>query len=406
MTNDYYSVFQERSGNHGKTFKEVVQKQARHDFKYFLQSSPNAIKVTINSEEGKETKVATILNKENETLVKRYFLCDVADQINIGDFLYWGDSIWLMFRKEKDTIEAYDKFEGIECRHKIQWVDSYGVLQNTPCYLVAQKDDQIKSNFRTWNNMITPQPNKYLEIVTCRNNIQLGQKFLIDETAWYVVESDYISIKNILYLSLTEDKKDIYVDDIADNIANIVDLNKFEMRIKDKEISLDIDKEYKIAGEVYLNGNKYSDKIIIEVIEGADLVTINDNFTLTALSEGRVVLRICMEENNEIYQEMIINIVKNAPQNISYQLIGDESIKWGRTKVIQAVKVVDGVSAAIAASFKVVDKEELLSSYEINSSSVTITADTKNKVGNFTIICTFEDGSTVEKTIRVTSLWM
>ena len=406
MTNDYYLVFQERSGNHGKTFKEVVQKQARHDFKYFLQSSPNAIKVTINSKEGKETKVATILNKENETLVKRYFLCDIADQINIGDFLYWGDSIWLMFRKERDTIEAYDKFEGIECRHKIQWVDSYGVLQNTPCYLVAQKDDQIKSNFRTWNNMITPQPNKYLEIITCRNNIQLGQKFLIDETAWYVVESDYISIKNILYLSLTEDKKDIYVDDIADNIANIVDLNKFEMRIKDKEISLDIDKEYKIAGEVYLNGNKYSDKIIIEVIEGADLVTINDNFTLTALSEGRVVLRICMEENNEIYQEMIINIVKNAPQNISYQLIGDESIKWGRTKVIQAVKVVDGVSTAIAASFKVVDKEELLSSYEINSSSVTITADTKNKVGNFTIICTFEDGSTVEKTIRVTSLWM
>ena len=406
MTNDYYLVFQERSGNHGKTFKEVVQKQARHDFKYFLQSSPNAIKVTINSKEGKETKVATILNKENETLVKRYFLCDIADQIDIGDFLYWGDSIWLMFRKERDTIEAYDKFEGIECRHKIQWVDSYGVLQNTPCYLVAQKDDQIKSNFRTWNNMITPQPNKYLEIITCRNNIQLGQKFLIDETAWYVVESDYISIKNILYLSLTEDKKDIYVDDIADNIANIVDLNKFEMRIKDKEISLDIDKEYKIAGEVYLNGNKYSDKIIVEVIEGADLITINDNFTLTALSEGRVVLRICMEENNEIYQEMIINIVRNAPQNISYQLIGDESIKWGRTKVIQAVKVVDGISTAIAASFKVVDKEELLSSYEINSSSVTITADTKNKVGNFTIICTFEDGSTVEKIIRVTSLWM
>lgn len=406
MTNDYYLVFQERSGNHGKTFKEVVQKQARHDFKYFLQSSPNAIKVTINSKEGKETKVATILNKENETLVKRYFLCDVADQIGIGDFLYWGDSIWLMFRKERDTIEAYDKFEGIECRHKIQWVDSYGVLQNTPCYLVAQKDDQIKSNFRTWNNMITPQPNKYLEIITCRNNIQLGQKFLIDETAWYVVESDYISIKNILYLSLTEDKKDIYVDDVADNIANIVDLNKFEMRIKDKEISLDIDKEYKIAGEVYLNGNKYSDKIIVEVIEGTDLITINDNFTLTALSEGRVVLRICMEENNEIYQEMIINIVENAPQNISYQLIGDESIKWGRTKVIQAVKVVDGVSAAIAASFKVIDKEELLSSYEINSSSVTITADTKNKVGNFTIICTFEDGSTVEKIIRVTSLWM
>ena len=86
--------------------------------------------------------------------------------------------------------------------------------------------------------MITPQPNKYLEIITCRNNIQLGQKFLIDETAWYVVESDYISIKNILYLSLTEDKKDLYTDDLENNIADIVDLNKFKMHIKDNNIEI------------------------------------------------------------------------------------------------------------------------------------------------------------------------
>ena len=73
MTNDYYLVFQERSGNHGKTFKEVVQKQAQHDFKYFLQSSPNTIKVNINSKDGNSTRVATIVSKENETLAKRYF---------------------------------------------------------------------------------------------------------------------------------------------------------------------------------------------------------------------------------------------------------------------------------------------------------------------------------------------
>ena len=47
--------------------------------------------------------------KTNSTLVKRYFLCDIADQISIGDFLYWGDSIWLMFRKERDTIEVKER---------------------------------------------------------------------------------------------------------------------------------------------------------------------------------------------------------------------------------------------------------------------------------------------------------
>lgn len=406
MTSDYYLVFQERSGNHGKTFKQVVQKQAQRDFKYLLQSSPNAIGVNINSKDGDLTKVVTIVVKETETLAKRYFLCDKADQIKIGDFLYWGDSIWLMFKKERDTIEAYDKFEGIECRHFIQWIDKYGVLQETPCYLVAQTDEKVKSNFRTWNNMITPQPNKFMEIITSRNNIQLGQKFLIDETAWFVVESDYISVKNIIYLSLTEDKKDLYTDDLENNIANIVDLNKFKLQVKDTEIDLGIGEEYQITGAIYLNGNKYSDEFIVEIIEGENLISMNENFRLTALSEGSVKLRICMEENNEVFEEMTINIVETAPETISYQFIGDESIKWGRAKVLQSVKNVNGVAEPTVATFVVTDEQSLLASYEINNSSVTITANDDNKIGTVLVSCTFEDGSQVSKIISVTSLWM
>ena len=406
MTSDYYLVFQERSGNHGKTFKQVVQKQAQRDFKYLLQSSPNAIGVNINSKDGDLTKVVTIVVKETETLAKRYFLCDKADQIKIGDFLYWGDSIWLMFKKERDTIEAYDKFEGIECRHFIQWIDKYGVLQETPCYLVAQTDEKVKSNFRTWNNMITPQPNKFMEIITSRNNIQLGQKFLIDETAWFVVESDYISVKNIIYLSLTEDKKDLYTDDLENNIANIVDLNKFKLQVKDTEIDLGIGEEYQITSAIYLNGNKYSDEFIVEIIEGENLISMNENFKLTALSEGSVKLRICMEENNEVFEEMTINVVETAPETVTYQFVGDESIKWGRTKVLQSVKNINGVAEPTVATFTVTDEQSLLASYEINNSSVTITANDDNKIGTILVSCTFEDGSQVNKIISVTSLWM
>ena len=160
------------------------------------------------------------------------------------------------------------------------------------------------------------------------------------------------------------------------------------------------------GGEIYLNGNKYSDKILVEVIEGQDLINIDENLKLTALSEGSVKLRICMEDNNEIYQELTINIVENAGAVTTYQLIGDESLKWGRTKVIQSIKSVNGVSEPAAASFEVTDKDELLSSYDINSSSVTITANNENKTGTIIISCTFENGDKVEKEIRITSLWM
>ena len=405
MTNDYYKVFQERCKNHGKSFKSLVQSQAALDFQRFLVSSPNAIDVTVNDEEEK-IRVATILNKEkNDTDVRRFFLANKEDALKIGDFIYWDDTVWILLKKEKDTIDAYDKFEGLECRHNIKWIDKFGVLQSTPCYLVAQTDEKVKANFRTWNNMITPQPNKYLEIITSRKNIELSQRFLIDETAWLVVETDYISVKGIIYLSLTEDKKDLYEDDINNDIADIVDLNKFQLKLEETEITLGIDETYQLSGKTYLNGNLYSSDIIVEILEGEENISIDENLKITGIKEGNTKLRISMEENNEISQELNVTIQESAPANVVYDLKGDASIKWGRTKVYQFVRVVNGIFEPVKADFSIEDKDKLIKNYEINETSITITANEDNRVGEFYINCTFGE-ETVRKEIKVTSLWM
>lgn len=405
MTNDYYKVFQERCRNHGKSFKSLVQSQAALDFQRFLVSSPNAIDVTVNDEEEK-IRVATILNKEkNDTDVRRFFLANKEDSLKIGDFIYWDDTVWILLKKEKDTIDAYDKFEGLECRHNIKWIDKFGVLQSTPCYLVAQTDEKVKANFRTWNNMITPQPNKYLEIITSRKNIELSQRFLIDETAWSVVETDYISVKGIIYLSLTEDKKDLYEDDINNDIADIVDLNKFQLKLEETEITLGINETYQLSGKTYLNGNLYSSDIIVEILEGEENISIDENLKITGIKEGNTKLRISMEENNEISQELNVTIQESAPANVVYDLKGDASIKWGRTKVYQFVRIVNGIFEPVKAEFSIEDKDKLIKNYEINETSITITANEDNRVGEFYINCTFGE-ETIRKEIKVTSLWM
>lgn len=405
MTNDYYKVFQDRCSNHGRSFKSLVQSQAAIDFKRFLISSPDSIDVIVNNI-GNPIRVATILSKEkNDTIVRRFFLADKEENLKIGDFLYWEDTIWILLKKEKDTINAYDKFEGLECRHSVKWIDKFGVLKEVPCYLVAQTDEKVKANFRTWNNMITPQPNKYLEIITSRQNIELAKRFLIDETAWSVVESDYISVKGVLYLSLTEDKRDLYQDDIEENIADVVDLNKFQLVVENKEINLGIDEEYLLSGKIYLNGNLYSNNIIVEILDGEEFISIDDELKISGISEGSTRIRISMEENNEISQEVIINVMETAPDTINYSLSGDEKIKWGRTKVYQSIKVVNGVSEPVKATFSIEDKNKVVKNYEINDTSITITANTDNKVGDFDIKCNI-NGQELVKKVSVTSLWM
>ena len=402
---NYYEVFQQRCYNRGLSFKEVVQKQAEHSFQRFLKSSPNSVNVRVNNQ-GNPIRVATILDKENDTLYKRYFLCDKNDNIKIGDFLYWEDSIWLVFKKVVDTIQAYDKFDCIECRHHIKWIDKLGVLRETPCYLVAQTDEKIKANFRTWNNMITPQPNKFMEIITSRTNIELGQKFLIDETAWFVVESDYISVKDILYLSLTEDKKDLYVDDIDNNIANIVDLNKFTLDIQTRNIKIGIGETYQLEGRIYLNGLFYSDDIMLEIIEGKNYVEIDDNLKIKGLSTGVVIAQGYMEDHPEISEPINIIVEETAQEPIvTYELRGDASIKWGRTKIYQCIKNTNGIEELVPCTFTVEDNDKLLKEYEINNSTITISANEDNNIGTIKLIAEFED-KRLEKEIRITSLWM
>lgn len=402
---NYYEVFQQRCYNRGLSFKEVVQKQAEHSFQRFLKSSPNSVNVRVNNQ-GNPIRVATILDKENDTLYKRYFLCDKNDNIKIGDFLYWEDSIWLVFKKVVDTIQAYDKFDCIECRHHIKWIDKLGVLRETPCYLVAQTDEKIKANFRTWNNMITPQPNKFMEIITSRTNIELGQKFLIDETAWFVVESDYISVKDILYLSLTEDKKDLYVDDIDNNIANIVDLNKFTLDIQTRNIKIGIGETYQLEGRIYLNGLFYSDDIMLEIIEGKNYVEIDDNLKIKGLSTGVVKAQVYMEDHPEISEPINIIVEETAQEPIvTYELRGDASIKWGRTKIYQCIKNTNGIEELVPCTFTVEDNDKLLKEYEINNSTITISANEDNNIGTIKLIAEFED-KRLEKEIRITSLWM
>lgn len=402
---DYYTVFQNRSNAHGTNFKDAVRNQTILNFKRFLRSSPNAVDVLVNNQ-GDPVRVATLTDRENDTLYKRYFLCDKSDNIKIGDFLYWDNSIWLVFKRVVDTIDVYDKFDCIECRHHIKWIDKFGVLKETPCYLVAQTDEKIKTNFRTWNNMITPQPNKTMEIITSRTNIGLGQKFLIDETAWFVVESDYISVKDILYLSLTEDKKDLYTDDIENNIADIIDLNKFVLNIQSNNVNLGIGEEYQIDGRITLNGLHYSNDIELEVIEGQEFVEIDNELKIKAIGEGTVKARVYMEDHPEIYQNLnIIISEKEQEPLITYELRGDESIKWGRTKIYQMIKIVNGIEELVPCTFEIEDLEQVLMDYEINNSTISITANDKNEVGSIKIIATVDDIN-YEKEVKVVSLWM
>ena len=127
---------------------------------------------------------------------------------------------------------------------------------------------------------------------------------------------------------------------------------------------------------------------------------------IKAIAEGSVEAKICMEDHPEVQQDLIINIKKDAQEPVvSYELRGDASIKWGRTKVYNCIKIVNGLEEIIDCIFSIEDNNNLLKEYNIQKNSLTITANSNNKVGSIKIIAK-NDALYLEKEIKIVSLWM
>lgn len=403
---DYYEVFKKRALNKGRTFKERVKYNSQINFERFLISSPDSIEVTVNDKEEK-IRVALIENKNGDTLVKRYILSKKEDNLKIGDFLYWEGTVWLLFQKRIDTINAYDKFDAIECKNTLKWIDNYGVLKQIPCYLAAQTDKTIQPNYRTWNDMITPQPNKNLLIITSSRDIVLGTKIIIDDTAWQLVESDYISIDGVIFLSLIEDKIDREDDNLQEEIANFIDLNSYKILVPQENIQLNLENSYKLSGVILHNGNYCSNEVNIKILEGEDNIQL-DNDVLVGLNYGLSKIRIEYSEDKNVYKDIEVNIVNvDSPLNETFLLLGDENIKWGRIKEYKCKRFINGIEEDYDCEFEVIDENNLLQKVEKTSNTLIVTANEKNLQGSFTIKCKISNQDLIlEKKCNVVSLWM
>jgi hypothetical protein len=67
-----------------------------------------------------------------------------------------------------------------------------------------------------WHSLISPQPNKFAEIIMPRpifreksedyDELMRGVTFIIENEGWVVIECDWTSVEGIVYMSLTETK--------------------------------------------------------------------------------------------------------------------------------------------------------------------------------------------------------
>ena len=392
---NYIDVYFSRVNHLGETAGEVANNAGIRSFERWLNESPNTIH-GLSVDRGLFFDGIILTNKDKEQSKIMYL--NVANDVPIvvGDVVNWTGEKWIIFSKERKVRELYQTFLIIRCNYLIKWIDADGHLQQSYSYLVSSMDSKIKENFRTWHNLNTPQPNKYLEALIPKTEINKLTRFIIEEEGWYVVEYDYTSVPGIMYISMTEEKVNSLTDDIKNDIADLDKLAKYEIIVPGAPQVFKVDEEISPIFTVTKNGNPIKLDVILSPTNTNMVEEINGK--LIGRREGNSSIKITLKDFPDIFIEQQIKI--SNIESFSAYIDGKATIRLNRalSYELKADKELDGeVTYSI-------DDTSLASITKVENNKCYIKANDKNKLGSFTITAEYKTKS-YTKTVKVIPLW-
>ena len=176
--------------------------------------------------------IETSKDREEKKIMYLYVANDIP--IRVGDIVTWRQDNgaiekWLILQQIHKVHGTYQTFQIIKCNFELKWIDFNGYLRKSWAYAVSSVDSKVKSNFRMWHSLISPQPNKFAEVIMPRPQFEEGSEdldrlmrgitFIIENEGWTIIECDWTSVEGIAYMSLTESKVNYQYDDRTIDVA-------------------------------------------------------------------------------------------------------------------------------------------------------------------------------------------
>lgn len=400
---NYLDVYFSRINHMGETTAERIRNSGIRSFNKWLAESPHTIR-NLSVERGIYFDGIILTSKDKE--YEKIMFLEVANDIPllIGDIMNWtldDGSIekWILIQEEKKVNGTFRSFWIVRCNYLMKWIDAQGHLQQSWAYFVSSLDSKIKGNFRTWNSLITPQPNKYAELLMPRYPIDRATNFIVEEESWTVVEYDHTSVPGVIYLSLTEGKINSIYDDVENNIADTDKLAKYNLVMPPLTQIFHLGDHIKPIFTLTKNGKPYDAEIDLSTTDKK--IVHNIDGELIAVGKGTVTIIATLKDYPEIYQQISVTVGEEEEiQEFSGYIDGPDFIRLDR----EASYILNGTSSIIEnVEFSISDNTYgiIVSS---NNNKCTIHANAKNKLGSV-ILTALYNQQEFTKEIKIIPLW-
>lgn len=356
--------------------------------------------------EGKVFPGVILTNKQDTAEVTQQLLVSLDTDIKIGDMIKWDNEHWLIYKQVVSSYQPYNKFYILRCERTIKWLDQDGVIHSSYAHVVSSLESKIKDNFRTWHSLITPQPNKYLEVIMSYQYMAKTTEIIISDEAWYLVDYDKVSVPGVIYMSFTETKINEQRDNLVEGIANYDNICEWKVNIADNihmAVGESITPVYSIT----------KDGVVIDPTEPVEIVvsdnlTIQDNIiTANASGEGVIVVTY----GNYCTAVQRVQVQDGLATQTGF-INGDDKIRLTRSAkyTLELLPVYDGSEVVFSLSKdETVIKDKYAEIIGVKGNSCVVVINNNNKIpdntnNSITLYALYKE-ETYTKEIQIISLW-
>ena len=402
MSQNYLETYKKRISHLGSSPQERAFNSGILEFRRYLKYNQHVVS-NLNTHRNNDTKFrgAILTDREDENRVSQILLVELDVDIEPGDLVQWGEGApWLVYRSTTSSYQPYQKFHMVRCNYEMRWVDEEGRVQESWIYLLGHKDSKVKDNFRTWNNLITPQPNKYIEIILPHTKIKQGTEIMIIDEVWYLVDYDQNSVPGIIYMSFTETNLNAQRDSLEEKLANVDTVAVWELDVAETR-SVMAGELFEINYSVSKNGLIQDDIKPIITWESEYLTWEGDKIRAGKTYDVFVDVKVSY---NGVEKIQTISIT-HGTQEEELIIVGDNKIRvGGRKQVVYSV----GVDAVFSLYQQ--DEEgnlietDLAAITKADTNTCAIETNKENKLGTIILVAN-ADTQTATKAIDIVPLW-
>lgn len=416
----YRDVYFSRVNHLGNSTAERIRNAGIHSFERWIAQSPFTVR-DLSVERGIYFNAIIETHKDKE--YQKILVLRVANDIDIqvGDIMNWLQEDgtlekWLFLQQVQKINGTYKTFYIIKCNYLLKWIDAEGHIQESWAYVLSSTDDKVKGNFRTWHNLISPQPNKYAEIIMPYRIVDRGTNFIVEDEGWKMVEADFTSVKGIIYMSLTESKVNYIYDDLEIDLADTDKLAIYRIDFPETKQVFSIGSVVSPIFTLMKNGIPSAEEVMLSSSDPS--IIKEKEGALTAIKAGTADIIVQLKNYPAVRRTLPVTVTE-APQVFDAYIEGSDTVRLDRYCSYKLVGLGDTVidqsevqfSLEMSYSQKEINEGGLLDVkkyasiyYDPEQNQWVVHANDKNKLHDLLMKAVYQ-GQEYTKLISIIPLW-